>query len=343
MGFFDKVFKGVKKVFKGVGKGIKKVVGFIGKAVNKLGIVGQIGMMFFAPYLGGFLGSMMKGATGFLSGGGLGAIGQGVGKVLEFAGKFANTVGNVFKTVTDGVMGFVKHIGGKVVNKLSGGKLVTSMSDKTLSEAFNTWMEETSQSASSILDPFKGTEEGAIKDAVKETTEEVEESLLSSPDKATQISAPESTVETSAAKASGEAHKKFVEVNKLPQEFSMTDINNDIAKEVNTLYNDTNTFGSVQDTFKQDEDFLGINFEETIHKTLTEQYSPKAILTKALAPEQEEYVQSQVQPRYMQAQQAYMRDHGAFGATPHNRIDFHGLYAQTINNSTIPYQSPKVA
>ena len=57
MGFFSKIFKGIKKVVKKIGKGIKKVVKKVGAAVGKLGIVGQIGMMFLMPYAMGALGS----------------------------------------------------------------------------------------------------------------------------------------------------------------------------------------------------------------------------------------------------------------------------------------------
>ena len=53
MGFFKKLFRGVKKVFKKVGKGIKKVVGKVGKFMNKIGIVGQIAMSFLLPGIGG--------------------------------------------------------------------------------------------------------------------------------------------------------------------------------------------------------------------------------------------------------------------------------------------------
>ena len=38
MGFFSKLWKGVKKVVKKIGRGIKKVVGKVGKFVGKLGI-----------------------------------------------------------------------------------------------------------------------------------------------------------------------------------------------------------------------------------------------------------------------------------------------------------------
>ena len=55
MGFLSKLFKGVKKFVKKIGKGIKKIVKKVGMAVGKLGIVGQIGMMFLMPYAMGAL------------------------------------------------------------------------------------------------------------------------------------------------------------------------------------------------------------------------------------------------------------------------------------------------
>ena len=68
MGFLSKVFKGIKKFVKKVGKGIKKVVTKFGAAVDKLGIVGQIGMMFLMPYamgaMSGFFGQFAAGQAG---------------------------------------------------------------------------------------------------------------------------------------------------------------------------------------------------------------------------------------------------------------------------------------
>jgi hypothetical protein len=66
MGFLSKAWKGLKKGVKKVARGIKKVVKKVGAAVGKLGIVGQIGMMFLMPYAMGALGSMF-GTTGTLS------------------------------------------------------------------------------------------------------------------------------------------------------------------------------------------------------------------------------------------------------------------------------------
>ena len=68
MGFFSKIFKGIKKVVKKIGKGIKKVVKKVSTAVDKLGIVGQIGMMFLMPYamkgLGNLFGQFAGGTSG---------------------------------------------------------------------------------------------------------------------------------------------------------------------------------------------------------------------------------------------------------------------------------------
>ena len=65
---FSKAWKGIKKVAKKIGKGIKKVVKKIGRAVGKLGLVGQIGMMFLMPYamqgLGSLFGQFASGTAG---------------------------------------------------------------------------------------------------------------------------------------------------------------------------------------------------------------------------------------------------------------------------------------
>ena len=91
MGFLSKIFKGVKKFVKKIGKGIKKVVKKVGAAVDKLGIVGQIGMMFLMPYAMGALGSAF---------GGLNAAQIGTwANTLSQGGKFAQTVSSVMNTV----------------------------------------------------------------------------------------------------------------------------------------------------------------------------------------------------------------------------------------------------
>jgi len=64
MGFFSKIFKGVKKVFKKIGKGIKSAFKKFGKFMGKIGILGQVAMFFVMPYIGQALGSMWTGIAG---------------------------------------------------------------------------------------------------------------------------------------------------------------------------------------------------------------------------------------------------------------------------------------
>ena len=107
MGFFSKIFKGVKKVFKKIGKGIKSAFKKFGKFMGKIGILGQVAMMFILPGIGAALGNAFMGTAGALAtntvGGALGAIGQAAGKVMQFVGNTVSKVGNVFNNVTKGV------------------------------------------------------------------------------------------------------------------------------------------------------------------------------------------------------------------------------------------------
>ena len=64
MGFFSKVWKGIKSGVKKIGKGIKSAFKKFGKFMNKIGILGQIAMMFILPGIGQALGSMWTGIAG---------------------------------------------------------------------------------------------------------------------------------------------------------------------------------------------------------------------------------------------------------------------------------------
>ena len=141
MGFFKKVFKGVGKVFKKIGRGIKKIAAKVGKVFGKFGILGQLALMFILPGVGAAL-------TGWL-GASQNVVLQGIGKVLTTAGKFAKTAGNVFKTATKAVTGFVKHIGGTVLNKMG-----FKVGEKSFATAFQNYTNEVVGSAKDILKPF---------------------------------------------------------------------------------------------------------------------------------------------------------------------------------------------
>lgn len=152
MGFFSKLWRGVKKVFKKIGKGIKSAVKGIGKFVGKLGIVGQIGMMFFMPHVAGFLMKGLGGAAQALMGAagkGLGGtLARGLGTVLDTAHKFATTAGNVFGTVSEGVSQFAKT----ALNKIPGVSIEGAATNFFGNDS--AWS-RTLDKASTVFDPFK--------------------------------------------------------------------------------------------------------------------------------------------------------------------------------------------
>jgi len=125
MGFLSKIWKGVKKTFKKIGKGIKKGFKAFGKFMGKIGIVGQIAMIFLT---GGIGNAMMSTFGGVLKG--LGAVAQGGGAlsgiagaaqtVLGAAGNFARLVAKPFTTVTDAVASFIGNTSKYLANKIPG-------------------------------------------------------------------------------------------------------------------------------------------------------------------------------------------------------------------------------
>tara|TARA_R110002167_G_scaffold56447_3_gene160145 strand:+ start:1270 stop:2484 length:1215 start_codon:yes stop_codon:yes gene_type:complete len=149
MGFFKKAFKkigkGFKSAFKSIGKGIKSAMGKIGKFMGKIGIVGQLALM-FTP-VGAMMSNMFAGigqaaggvftkVTGALAKGG--QLAQGAGKILEAGANFAKAGHSAFKTVTEGVSTFVKEFGGAALNTIPGmNKLMPSIRDKTFTSAWN--------------------------------------------------------------------------------------------------------------------------------------------------------------------------------------------------------------
>lgn len=153
MGFLSKAWKSVKKVAKEVGKGIKKATKSVGKFMNKIGIAGQIALMFVLPGVGAMIGKGVAALAGSSN-----ALLSGVGKVLQVAGKFAHTAGNAFKTVTDGIMSFVNNVGRGVINstaKALGAKAPLVGGPETITKGFSTWMEGVAADVQNIASPFK--------------------------------------------------------------------------------------------------------------------------------------------------------------------------------------------
>jgi len=113
MGFFSKLFKGVKKVFKKIGKGIKSAFKKVGKFMGKLGIIGQIGLGLLLPGIGGMLGKWAVTAMGSSS-----AIVSAAGHFVNAAVQIGTKVGSVFKTVTQGVTNVIGETVGAALNKV---------------------------------------------------------------------------------------------------------------------------------------------------------------------------------------------------------------------------------
>lgn len=128
MGFFSKVWKGVKKTFKKIGKGIKKGFKKFGKFMGKIGWLGQIAMSFILPGIGSMmlkgLGSMLNLGSKISTLGGLFSSMAGstnafvsmAGKGLKFGYKVLGDVTKPFTSVIDAVT----TLGKTTVNKVGG-------------------------------------------------------------------------------------------------------------------------------------------------------------------------------------------------------------------------------
>jgi len=120
MGFFSKIFKGVKKTFKKIGKGIKSAFAKVGKFMGKIGILGQIALGLMLPGIGGMLGKWAVTAMG--SGN---ALVSAAGHFVNAAVNIGTKAGSVFKTVTEGVTKVIGETVGAALNVIPGAdKLV---------------------------------------------------------------------------------------------------------------------------------------------------------------------------------------------------------------------------
>jgi len=153
----------LRKTVKKIGKAIKKVVKKVGKAFGKLGIVGQIGMMFLMPHLGAMWGNIgtwaAKGST---------VLQRAVG-VIHRAG---TAVGNAYKTVTEAIgNGF-----DRTKNFMKGEGFVLSPErtpffgpDAKLAKAETKFAELTD--GDTLFDPVKEVKEEVTEKVVEEVTQ----------------------------------------------------------------------------------------------------------------------------------------------------------------------------
>tara|TARA_R100000008_G_scaffold86006_1_gene77494 strand:+ start:2016 stop:3122 length:1107 start_codon:yes stop_codon:yes gene_type:complete len=112
-----KAFKGVKKVVKKIGRGIKKVAKGFMKAVGKLGVVGQLGMMFLMPYafqyIGGWVGQAIGTTGNWLSTtakaltSSSSIVGKALGHTMNAIYTAGSTMGNVYNSISSTISGAV--------------------------------------------------------------------------------------------------------------------------------------------------------------------------------------------------------------------------------------------
>ena len=197
MGFLSKVWKGIKKGFKAIFKPIKKVFKSFGKFMNKIGIVGQIAMMFI-PF-GQILGPMMKGFAQFggkfLTGlSKMGSLGNAAATVIGKGVEFAQLAKAGYQTVTKAVTGFFKTTGKWIGSKLGMTKFKGLTWEKAWgdysAELTKSWDNLGSKAAEFWDTDFKGATEAARLDSIAKTTpsaSSLQQSGLN-PDDLTQLS-----------------------------------------------------------------------------------------------------------------------------------------------------------
>ena len=194
---FKKIGKGLKKHFKSIGKGIKSAMGKIGKFMGKIGIVGQIALMFtpVGAMLSGMMGSIgnvagsmfgkvvgqaaVQGAAGSGLLGSSSAILRGAGTVLKAAGNFAQAGHSAFRTITDGISSFVGEFSKTALKKIPGmenvmPKYLGSGSDTFFGGENSAWSKVTSKvssDAAAILDSFNEDIGGASKILTQDQTD----------------------------------------------------------------------------------------------------------------------------------------------------------------------------
>lgn len=223
MGLFKSIGKGIKKTFKSIGRGIKKAFKQFGKFMGKIGVLGQVAMMFILPGIGGALAkgwgaiagqtaaqvattatataagsaatanaiaagatkaaaaasgasaaaastaassatiaagqaagatatqiAAAKGvigtakATGLMS---MGAVGKGVGTVMNFVGKVVSTPFNVVNNLTSGITNTLSNFAQTASNKMFGTQFAGG-SSSFFGPGDSAWAKSTTQFSS---------------------------------------------------------------------------------------------------------------------------------------------------------------------------------------------------
>jgi len=130
---------GIDKIIREVGRGIKKAFVSFGKFMNKIGVVGQIAMMFILPGIGSALMSGLN-AFGTAAAASSNFLIKGLGHLANFTHTAISTAGNVFSNVTKGVVdtlgNFGKTLGKKLGFETGGAQNFFGSGDSAFSRSF---------------------------------------------------------------------------------------------------------------------------------------------------------------------------------------------------------------
>lgn len=318
MGFFSRIWKGLKNGVKKIGQAIKKGVASVGKFMDKAGIVGQIGLMFILPGLGGMLAKGVGALAGASN-----PILAGVGKILTTAGKFASTAGNAFRTVSDGITSFVSNIGKGFVNQVAStfGKegLVFKSGQSTVQEGFKKWMSGVADDVRNIPSPFK-----KVADTVTSDVESLYSKTFAAPD------TPYEMIEKAFKVPDYSKEFKIPDIEVLNNDSPFTlDIRNPSqASSIITSENQAaNGFwGKVKDFAVKNVEAAPQRAVDTFSDTFTSGLASGAINKIGLGPEPPTYVQNVTNvPKFDSTPitQTYEKNGFGYGALPDNRIQFY--------------------
>jgi hypothetical protein len=151
MKFFRKIWKGIKGVFKRIGRGVKKTFKKFGKFMDKIGILGQVAMMFILPAVGGALMANIGNLAswGVRTGGVIGKIAEGAAWTLGKAKQFSELARGAYNSITEPITGFFKttgkYVGSKLQKIMPNIKLPAGWNvpeNYTLKQAKADWWEE---------------------------------------------------------------------------------------------------------------------------------------------------------------------------------------------------------
>ena len=211
MGILSKIWKGVKKPFKAVGKAIKSVFKSVGKFMNKIGVVGQIGLLLAMPYIGAAMGSLWSGVAGQTAAQASAAAGAAVSAGTataaqaaivagtstatasglmaggSFAARASAGVGKTWDSITKGVSSFIGEFSKTAATKLGFSVEGASANffgpnsawSKTTTAFAKPW-QPVAKVASLIPGPLEGAAPGTFSKAqISAATEQIEGTLLS--------------------------------------------------------------------------------------------------------------------------------------------------------------------